>query len=426
MTASLWNLTLLCITLASGGCSAFLGTDAALRRPHQNNNIFLLHASSSPTKEAATTRSQPRLGIAQELLNLALKSPLWTYVLVPQARASIVKTAESNGIQWNDAKQWLNKQITIQDYSDVSYPEYYKQSFHAYTDGNLSYDAAVEQELASRAVGARNFPQFGECGEDVFRGAFDKALSELGATICDSNESTTEKVIVDMGCGTGTSTRRLAKQYPEVDRLIGIDLSPYFVDVGNTLLKIGPDAIAAENGEQGGWITAITSDERIQLQQGDMGNTGLPSNFASVVNLSLVIHELPTSVAKQVIQEAYRILQPGGQLWISEMDFESPAYAAQRENALLFSLLRATEPYLDEYADGLEDLREFIVNTFDTTKIAAATGRHYALVAQKEGIDGVARNSLEDYRFKEDGSYAVEDTHLKPWESQSSSEKINA
>ncbi|KAL7453217.1 hypothetical protein ACHAWC_004888, partial [Mediolabrus comicus] len=349
-------------------------------------------------------------------------------VLVPQARASIVKTAESNGIQWMKAKQWLNKQITIKDYSDVSYPEYYKQSFHAYSDGNLSYDAAVEQELASRAVGARNFPQFGEKGEDVFRGAFDKALSELGANICHSNESTSKKVIIDMGCGTGTSTRRLAKQYPEVDRLIGIDLSPYFVDVGNTLLKIAPEAIAEKGGEQGGggWITAIQSDERIKLQQGDMANTELPSKFASVVNLSLVIHELPTSVAKQVIQEAFRILQPGGQLWISEMDFESPAYAAQRENALLFSLLRATEPYLDEYADGMEELREFIVNTFDTTKIAAATGRHYALIAQKEGIDGVARNSLEDYRFNEDGSYAVEDTHLKPWESQSSPEKVNA
>lgn len=420
MTASLWILSLLCILARE--CSAFLGTNVALRRP-RHNSIFLLHASStsSATKEAATARSQPRSGIAQELLNLALKSPLWTYVLVPQARASIVKTAESNGIKWNDAKEWLNKQITIKDYSDVTYPEYYKQSFHAYTDGNLSYDAAVEQELASRAVGARNFPQFGECGEDVFRGAFDKALSELGANICHSNESTTEKVIVDMGCGTGTSTRRLAKQYPDVNRLIGIDLSPYFVDVGNTLLKIAPDAITTEKGEQqgGGWITAIQSDERIELQQGDMAKTELKPNSVSVVNLSLVVHELPTSVAKQVIQEARRILQPGGQLWISEMDFESPAYAAQRENALLFSLLRATEPYLDEYADGMKELREFIVNTFDTTKIAAATGRHYALIAQKEGVDGVARNSLEDYCFKEDGSYAVEDTHLKPWESQS-------
>ena len=53
-----------------------------------------------------------------------------------------------------------------------------------------------------------------------------------------------------MGCGTGTSTRRLAKQYPDVDRLIGIDLSPYFVDVGNTLLKIAPNAITEKGGVQ--------------------------------------------------------------------------------------------------------------------------------------------------------------------------------
>jgi hypothetical protein len=108
------------------------------------------------------------------------------------------------------------------------------------------------------------------------------------------------------------------------------------------------------------------------------------------------------------------------------MDFESPAYKAQRENALLFSLLRATEPYLDEYADGNAALRNFIVDTFDSTKITAATGRHYALVAQKgfrnDGGDrGV--HSFEDYRFREDGSYAVEDTHLKPWESQSALEE---
>jgi len=106
------------------------------------------------------------------------------------------------------------------------------------------------------------------------------------------------------------------------------------------------------------------------------------------------------------------------------MDFESPAYAAQRENALLFSLLRATEPYLDEYADGMEEIREFIVGMFDGgVKITAATGRHYSLVAQKgggvaEGGGGGQRASLEDSRFLEDGSYAIEDTHLKPWESK--------
>ena len=258
----------------------------------------------------------------------------------------------------------------------------------------------------------------------MFRGAFDQGLTKLGASVHHGDDHN-EVVIVDFGCGTGTSTRRLAKQYPQATQLIGIDLSPYFIDVGRTLLKLAPSAIDAsvDNSNKHGWITTIDSDERIRLRQGDISNTHLPSNSVSVVNLSMVLHELPISAAKEVILEAYRILQPSGQLWVSEMDFESPAYKAQRENALLFSLLRATEPYLDEYADGMSEFRTFITDIFDVVKITAATGRHYALVAEKskDGVfdkDGRRRTVVEDYRFREDGSYAVDDTHLKPWESK--------
>ena len=338
---------------------------------------------------------------------------------------------KENGIPWVAAKKWLesqpgapwNSQMKDIDLDEYQFPEYYTKSFHAYSEGNLSYDAAFEQELASRAIGARNFPKFMDCGEDVFRGAFDKALVELGAKVDGK-----DPIIVDFGCGTGTSTRRLAAQYPKATKLIGIDLSPYFIDVGKTLLDLAPDAIS--NGSTEGWITKVNADPRIQLQQGNAASTNLPSNSASVVNIRLVMHELPLDASKEVVAEAYRILQPGGQLWISEMDFESPAYRAQRENAMLFSLLRATEPYLDEYADGMPALRDFIVNTFcgegetdgkckGFVKIAAATGRHYALIAQKgdnKNLD--MENLFEDIRFKDDGTYALEDTHLKPWESK--------
>lgn len=263
----------------------------------------------------------------------------------------------------------------------------------------------------------------------MFRSAFDKALVELGAGL--STEEGKDAVIVDFGCGTGTSTRRLAAQYPKATKLIGIDLSPYFIDVGNILLKLAPDAICSASTE--GWITKVDSDSRIQLQHGNIAHTDLPSSFASVVNIGLVMHELPLDAAKEVVLEAYRILQPGGQLWISEMDFESPAYKAQRENAMLFSLLRATEPYLDEYADGMPSLRSFIVDVFGgmsngndeadggNVRIAAATGRHYALIAQKGGNSSSSSQGwkqLEDTRFLEDGRYALEDTHLKPWESK--------
>eukprot|EP00584_Thalassiosira_punctigera_P011794 CAMPEP_0172548320 /NCGR_PEP_ID=MMETSP1067-20121228/17636_1 /TAXON_ID=265564 ORGANISM="Thalassiosira punctigera, Strain Tpunct2005C2" /NCGR_SAMPLE_ID=MMETSP1067 /ASSEMBLY_ACC=CAM_ASM_000444 /LENGTH=414 /DNA_ID=CAMNT_0013335521 /DNA_START=107 /DNA_END=1351 /DNA_ORIENTATION=- len=371
------------------------------------------YRATGPLRAAAG----PRIGLAQRLLDVALASPVWTYVLVPRARATMVETAEENGIPWMAAKEWLrgredapwNEGRGGGDRESLRYPEYYERPFHAYSEGNLSYEAAFEQELASRAVGARNFPKYSERGEDVFRGAFDRALAKLGARVNrGGDDGREETVVVDFGCGTGASTRRLAAQFPEADRIVGIDLSPYFVDVGRTLLRLAPSAIEVSDDDDdappNGWITAIDPDPRIELRQGDIANTGLPSDSVDVVNLVFVLHELPVAAAKEVILEAHRILRPGGQLWIGEMDFESPAYAAQRENALLFSLLRATEPYLDEYADGMPGLRlrDFVADVFDGVRVAAATGRHY----------------IEDSRFREDRSYAIKDTHLKPWESK--------
>ena len=401
-------------------------------RHHHSRRSQAKHRSGRVQPNAA--KAKPRKGFAQQLLDLALASPVWEYVLVPQAWASIVKTGEENGIPWVAAKEWLNNQkdapwSTDDDdsqHDNIQYPDYYRKSFHAYSDGKMSYDAAFEQELASRSIGARNFPKYSSGGEDVFRGAFDQALSKMGTGInCIDNGE--DAVIVDFGCGTGTSTRRMAKQYPQATQLIGIDLSPYFIDVGQTLLKLAPSAIdvADNDNKHGGWITTIESDTRIQLSQGDIANTKLPSNSASVVNVGLVLHELPVYAAKQVILEAHRILQPGGQLWISEMDFQAPAYKAQRENYLLFSLLLATEPYLDDYADGMPEVRNFIAETFEVVKITAATGRHYALLAEKSmGKDDIANRGskqqalIEDNRFQEDRSYAIEDTQLKPWESK--------
>jgi hypothetical protein len=71
----------------------------------------------------------------------------------------------------------------------------------------------------------------------------------------------------------------------------------------------------------------------------------------------------------------------------------------------------------------MSEFRTFMTDIFDVVKITAATGRHYALVAEKskDGVfdtDGRRHTVVEDYRFREDGNYAVDDTHLKPWESK--------
>ena len=389
-------------------------------------------STSTTTTVVRKPKAKPRTGIAQRILDYALTSPLWKLVLVPQARNNIVKTAEANGIPWEKSYQWFMTQegpwnvnsnkakFKKKNYDTRLYPEYYKKEFHAYQDGNLSWNAAIEQELASRAVGARNFPTLGADGEDAFRSSFEQAILRLGGNVPPGG------IIVDLGCGTGTSTRRLGSLFPKSDKLLGIDLSPYFITVGQTLLELAPrKRMGMEDDAAREWVTSIERDERIELRVGDAGNIELDDESVDAVNLSLVIHELPIDVTIQVCQEAWRILKPSGQLFISEMDFDSPAYAAQRENAMLFSLLRCTEPYLDDYADGVEEVREVLVQKFQNVKITAATGRHCALVATK-GDGSISRDGgekdvngvFEDTRFDANGNYAVDDTHLKVWESK--------
>ena len=384
--------------------------------PQHNNPTRAISISktrldlSSPTTATSSPKAPPRTGFAQTLLNLALASPFWKLVLVPQARANLVNTAEANGIPWKECKAWIQSNAEMVEVDDnlVKVPDYYREAFHAYESGNLSWDAAWEVEIASAAVGARNFPQYGSKGEYGFRGAFESALTDAGASV------PTGAKVLDLGCGTGMSTRRLAKNFPQVETVQGVDLSPYFIQIGKELLKLAPKRF----DEGGPWVSTITPDDRIEYQVGDAAQTGLESESFDVVNLQFVTHELPADAARDIVDEALRLLKPNGQLWICEMDFESPALAEQRANAMLFSLIRSTEPYLDDYADSIANFFQHVQSKFDATTVVPATGRHYALVATKGKTESTGNGVFNDLRFDEDGTYRVEDTHLKTWESK--------
>ena len=62
---------------------------------------------------------------------------------------------------------------------DGQWPSYYINKFHGYKEGNLCKEAAIEQEIAGKAVGARNFPAEGSNGENVLRGAYDREIVSL-------------------------------------------------------------------------------------------------------------------------------------------------------------------------------------------------------------------------------------------------------
>ena len=97
--------------------------------------------------------------------------------------------------------------------------------------------------------------------------------------------------------GTGTSTRQLARLFPAVSKVIGIDLSPQMIAVGRHL------GLGTTNGT---WVETIDPDVRIHLRRGDAASTGEADESVSLVSICLLLHELPPEASKAIFREAYR------------------------------------------------------------------------------------------------------------------------
>ncbi|CAM9487325.1 unnamed protein product [Scytosiphon promiscuus] len=312
--------------------------------------------------------------------------------LKDKARDMMVKGAEKRGLDWTGiverlqgAENWekLRTDILAKN-TNVVVPDYYLQQFHAYGEGNLCWQAAFEQEIASLAVGIRSFPKEGLNAEKYLRDAFIAQLTRLGGQV--------EKggVIVDFGCGVGTSTRVLAEALPMAKRVIGMDLSPHMIAVGNH-----------HNREK-------KVGRRVSLVYGDVADTRLPDASASLVSCTYLLHEMPDEAVRDVLAEAYRLLKPGGSLAIMDMDPDAPGYKKLRSNPFLFSIVRATEPYLDRWFRLAPRIHNLLADTgFSVVRKAAVTGRHFLVVATKAG-------SL-DFRPSDRAREAM-DEHLNTWE----------
>jgi ubiquinone/menaquinone biosynthesis C-methylase UbiE len=305
-----------------------------------------------------TSAAAPSIGLASRLVNGALAIAPIANLLKHQARSMMIKRAESIGVQWTQDAQtlrsrgedtWQTELAQIQN-PNLTYPNYYLQPFHAYNTGNLSWEAATEVEVAAYAAHARIWSDAGsKAGDARLRESFHTRLKQ--------QIPTDPQTILDLGCSVGMSTFALQDTYPNA-AVTGLDLSPYFL------------AIAQYRTQQ--------TQRSLQWVHAAAEATPFPDQSFDLVSTCLMLHELPQHATQAILQEAHRLLKPGGHLAIMDMNPQSDVFATLPP--YVFTLLKSTEPYLDEYFTL--DLQQSIINSgFNPPFIDGNSPRHRTFIA---------------------------------------------
>lgn len=301
-----------------------------------------------------TVTTETKIDITSRLVKGFLSIEPLANFAKSRARKMMIERAEAIGVPWRENVQqlsdrnWAEIFTQIQN-SELQYPDYYTTSFHAYPEGNLSWKAAWEVESAARSVHAKIWSDGDVSGDQMLRQSYHQALQ--------SQLTITPHHILDLGCGVGMSTQALQGVFPQA-QLTGIDLSPYFLSVAQYRTQKQPN---------------------MQWIHGAAESTGLPDQSFDLVSASLMFHELPATAAEAIIQEAHRLLRPGGYLSIMDMNPRSEIF--QKMPPYILTLLKSTEPYLDQYF-SLDLTQIFERSSFQTPSIAVNSPRHRTIVAQ--------------------------------------------
>ena len=283
--------------------------------------------------------------LLSRLVNVLIKTKPIYSIMKSQARQVLIKTAEKNGIPWrenyqdlerSDAKDLLD---SLTD-KDLVYPDYYQVPFHAYDRGNLCWQAAFEAASATHSMGLRVWKD-----EELTWQQAQQKLRYSFYEVLEQYTPATINNILDLGCSVGISTIELHRYFSQKQQpitTIGLDLSPYMLAVAKT---------TDTQGEISQWLHGLGE------------STGLADNSFDLVTLQFVIHELPRQATVKIFQEVLRILKPGGIIAIVDNNPASPVI--QSLPPVLFTLMKSTEPWSDDYY------------TFDVEAAVAQVGFNY-------------------------------------------------
>jgi SAM-dependent methyltransferase len=342
-------------------------------RPYQSVVGFagyLCHNLFNLFPNTMTVASSPTLTVRLANFILGIK-PLFN-LMKGRARSMMITRAEEMGVMWRSEAANLQALDWQADFKAVNnpslvYPDYYLKPFHAYDNGNLGWEPATEVELAAYAVHARIWEPQSVEGDPKLRESFNQVLrSALPEGVAS---------IVDLGCSVGMSTFALQDTFSG-STITGVDLSPYFLAVARHRSRLRQSDKG--NGLQ---IPDRPSDQTPPTWvHAAAESTGLAAENYDLVAACLVFHELPREAALAILQEAKRLVKPGGTVAIMDMNPQSEVFGKMPPYVL--TLLKSTEPYLDQYF-GVDLAKEFEQLGFSQVRSVENSPRHRTVIATR-------------------------------------------
>lgn len=232
------------------------------------------------------------------------RETLWDKFLAPIVRLMIDEDAlraEYERIDWElESDRFRNPSLTLPGY-------YTSKNFHGVNGGYLNPGAATSYDPVTQYVLLPNEIWIRQGVGDRVQGF--------------------PKRILDLGCGTGSTTVLLKQKFPQAE-VIGVDLSPYMLVVADR--------------------KATKQRLQIEFTQANAEQTGFADESFDLVTASLLFHETPPAVAINVLREAFRLLKPGGEVIILDGN-----QATLRQTEWLMDIFE--EPYIRDYAEGSID-----------------------------------------------------------------------
>jgi len=204
---------------------------------------------------------------------------------------------------WQRRKKNKTREIP-RDINEEDYPDYYLQNFHHQTDGYLSEHSAEIYDLQV---------------EILFNGTADsmrrRILSPLKTGLKKYLADKTKKVkVLDIATGTGRTLQQIQSALPQVE-LYGLDLS-------GSYLKQASKYLSSRSGDL------------VQLTKGNAEKMPYANENFQALTCVFLFHELPRNARQNVLDECFRLLEPGGTLVLADsiQIEDSPKFIPIMEN----------------------------------------------------------------------------------------------